>query len=351
VTGKGLNNKDERSESNGWWRRALAIAAASLSLAGCGGGNAPPEATASAALPTAEGVYVVQDGKIGRLDDDPQKVLQTWNLRSNLSRDLQFMVYHSSVRGSGDPAAISLQRVARVRAEIGKSGKARKLSKAEWAVANLPDFEVPVRVIADRDNPQLLRIVPTQRLTPGLYALNYRRGGKAVGGRFGVEWAKSDKNQYAALNCVDRYAAEPASYRLCGAGGAQQTSALTGTATGGAPGLRVHGIKARQEIIGGKPALVLEGRVTNRSSSRQKVPMLVAVLTDKKGKEIKRWAFRPSAPQLSPGGSLRFRTAANSPPEETASATVLLAHDVRLDGKAMSSIEQTFLSDEQLPTP
>jgi hypothetical protein len=58
-------------------------------------------------------------------------------------------------------------------------------------------------------------VIPTRPLQPGLYSLQFRLGESAVAGRFGVKWAKIDKNQYAAANCVDRYAGSAPAYKLC----------------------------------------------------------------------------------------------------------------------------------------
>jgi len=142
----------------------------------------------SAAPPAADGVYAVQNGKRGRLDEDPQKVLKTWDLRTNLPRNVQFIVVDDSVATTApDADAVLLQKVARVRNNIEPNGSVGKPAKAEWVIAYLPAFEVPVTVTRQENSPRILRVTPVQPLEPGLYSLTYRTGHSRVGGRFGVE--------------------------------------------------------------------------------------------------------------------------------------------------------------------
>jgi hypothetical protein len=329
---------DSRRQRHAVWFCVL-TAVAALSLAGCGSSsNNGPVAKA----PEADGVYVVQKGKVGRLDEDSQKVLQTWKQRTNLSENVSFLVVHESVAaGAPDANKISLQKVARVRDNIERSGKVTKATKPEWVVANIPSLLIPVTVTREGDNPRLLRVVADEPLTPGLYSITYRTGKKRIGGRFGIGWDGSDKDQYAQLTCVDRYKSEPVFFRPCSERDAIANAPLT-----------VHDLRVRKEVVGGKPILVLEGKLTNATSSQQNVPLLLAVINDKKGEELTRWTFQPTAGQLSPGGTLNFRTANSSPPKGSAGVAVLMADGVPpLQEAESQSTSQSFLSDLQPPSP
>ena len=58
-------------------------------LGGCGGSSQVPQAALSADKP--DGVYIIQDGRMGRLDEDPEKVVKTWDQRTNLKENVQFL--------------------------------------------------------------------------------------------------------------------------------------------------------------------------------------------------------------------------------------------------------------------
>src|SRR5204862_1013437 len=106
------------------------------------------------------------NGKMGRLDDAPDKVLKTWPIRSNLGSNLEFVVHHPAIADSAVPAAqlVSLRQVAYVRANIATSGTVHKNKKAEWIVAALDPLNVPARVLQDSNDPTLLRVVPDEPL-------------------------------------------------------------------------------------------------------------------------------------------------------------------------------------------
>ena len=132
-------------------------------------------------------------------------------------------------------------------------------------------------------------------------------------GRFGVEWSKSDKKQYARAHCVDRYLTTPVLYRPCDERDGIEQGAL-----------KVQALNVSKAIVNSVPALVIEGRVKNTSAKRQTLPPMLAVLNDKQGKEITRWTFAPAAKELSPGTSVAFRTTAAAPPRNTAGVAILL---------------------------
>ena len=187
-------------------RHWLVVVLLAASAAGCAGTSGSKSKTVVERPPT-QGLYVVYNGKMGRLDDAPDKVLKTWPIRSNLGSNLEFVIYHPAIADSAGSAGqlVSLRQVAYVRANIAASGTVHTNKKAEWIVASLDPLNVPARVMQDSKDPTLLRVVPNEPLTPGLYALTLRTGNTVVTGRFGVEWGKSDKKQYASTHCVDRY--------------------------------------------------------------------------------------------------------------------------------------------------
>jgi Protein of unknown function (DUF3426) len=307
-------------------------------LAACGGSSQVPQAALTADKP--DGVYIIQDGRLGRLDEDPQKVVKTWDQRTNLKQDVQFLVIDESVATAPpDANRISLQKVALVRNEVSKAGKVHKAAKTEWVVANVPSYTLPVTVTRHDSNPRVLLVTANEPLEPGLYSLTYRGAKQRVGGRFGVGWGGIDKTQYASRYCVDRYLTKPAMYRPCAERDDLENAAL-----------KVNGLQVHKQIIAGKPALVLEGRLTNTSTKQQKVPVLLAVINDKNGRELSRWTFQPKVTQLRPGATLSFRTGTTTPPKGTAGVAVLLLTDEAAVQKAQA-FEQSFLQDTELPTP
>jgi len=60
-------------------------------------------------------------------------------------------------------------------------------------------------------------------------------------------------------------------------------------------------------LIDHLPALVIEGRVKNTSAKHQTVPLMLAVLNDKQGKEIRRRMFPPDAKDRTPRSCRRAR--------------------------------------------
>jgi len=169
------------------------------------------------ALPARYGLYVVEQGQLGRLDAEKNVQVQTWDSRSSLHPDVTFIVFDRSLADRsvrlGD--VIMLRKVAHVRNDVAASGAATPLQKDTWVVADSPEFAVPVDFQPIHGSPEMVRVIPTRQLAPGLYSFQFRLGGSAVAGRFGVQWSKIDKGQYASANCVDRYAGSPPGYKLC----------------------------------------------------------------------------------------------------------------------------------------
>jgi hypothetical protein len=89
------------------------------------------------------------------------------------------------------------------------------LQKDVWVVADLPPFAVPIDFRPIHGSPEMVEVIPSRPLPPGLYSLQFRQGDSAIAGRFGVQWTNIDKGQYASANCVDRYPGSPPGYKLC----------------------------------------------------------------------------------------------------------------------------------------
>ena len=341
-------------------------AAACLALVGvlsaCGSSSS---GTAQQTTARPDGVYIIQDGKVGRLNEDPQKILKTWDQRTNLTPNVQFLVVDPSVAAHApDANSVSLQRVSKVRNVVSANGKAKKSAKTEWVVANLPQDKIPVTVVRDSDTPHQMRVTANRPLAPGLYSITYNTGAERIGGRFGVGWAAADKTQYAGQHCVDRYSGNPASYRPCSEFVAAKPKAAAkpavqqATAKAAAPRtaargpIAISGLNVQKEIVGGKPLLVLRGQMMNVTSSPQKVPLMFAVATDKQGRELSRWSFRTLTDQLPPGASATFQTSTNSPPKGTASIAVLTAENLMPQQEANSQpADPSFMQAQELPAP
>jgi hypothetical protein len=338
--------------------RAVQAAACLIIAGGLSACGSSEPAQTTAARP--DGVYIVQDGKVGRLNEDSQKILQTWEQRTNLASHVQFLVVDPSVAArQPDADAIVLQRVSKVRNVVQANGKAKPSKKPEWVVANLPEERIPVTVVRDSTASHQLRVTANEPLTPGLYAITYNTGRERIGGRFGVGWTAADKVRYASLHCVDRYAGNPASYRPCNQfasvePAATRSAAKQPVAAAVTPSriIEIYGLRVEKQIVGGKPLLVLQGSMKNTTASKQPVPLLLAVITDKQGRELTRWPFKPLVDQLPAGGSASFQTSTDAPPKGTANIAVLTEDDLKPRQDAESnSTDPGFIQAEQLPQP
>jgi len=73
-------------------------------------------------------------------------------------------------------------------------------------------------------------------------------------------------------------------------------------------------VTSRRVEIEGVPALLIEGKVTNVTSSRRTVPLLRGSLRDSGDRELAAWTFKTAAMKLAPGESVAFRTEVRRPP-------------------------------------
>lgn len=323
-------------------RGAFATVVLALSLSACGSSDERSESTDTSdshgsPLPDRYGLYAVQDGQIGRLNGDQSFEVSTWEHRSVLHPDVTFIVYD---RRLADPSlaldqAIALERVAHVRNEVSSNGAAAPATANNWVVTDLPTFTVPVDFQPVPTAMQMVRVIPSRPLEPGLYSLQLRTGSALVSGRFGVKWDKVDKIAYVTTYCVDHYAGAAAPYRACGeampaartppatlatqplpalqspapaaAPPAAPTAPQAAPAASGVP-LQVRNVQAVRHTDAGMTTLLVQGDVVNVSQAPQNVPQLIASLRDQRGTEVKHWVFATEVSRLMPGGTTGFRT-------------------------------------------
>ena len=346
-----------------------------------------------AALPARYGLYVVEDGELGRLDAEKNVQVQTWDSRSSLHPDVTFIVFDRSLADRsvrlGD--VIMLRKVAHVRNDVAASGAATPLQKDTWVVADAPDFAVPVDFQPIHGSPEMVRVIPTRPLTPGLYSFQFRLSGSAVAGRFGVQWSKIDKAQYASVNCVDRYPGSPPTYKLCSDQSAavpnqqitqqplqqqslqqqplqqppqqntlqyqliqpyktppavpqapeqpppkqqalqqqapQQQAPQQPVAMPSAQGLKLRDVQANRSVDQGVAILTVQGTIVNATSEPRRVPPLMATVSDMKGTQLDRWTFTSEIADLPPGGTTGFRTETIYPTTQSTNVAVTFASD------------------------
>jgi hypothetical protein len=336
-----------------------------------------------AVLPARYGLYVVEDGELGRLDAEKDVQVQTWDSRSSLHPDVTFIVFDRSL---GDRSvrlgdAIMLRKVAHVRNDVAASGAATPLQKDTWIVADAPEFAVPVDFQPIHGASEMVRVIPTRPLAPGLYSFQFRLPGSAVAGRFGVQWSKIDKAQYASANCVDRYPGSPPAYKLCSDLSAalpnqqisqqplqqqplrplpqqdtlqyqliqpyktppavpqapeqpapqqqalQQQAPQQPVAMPSAQGLKLRDVQAARSVDQGVAILTVQGTIVNASNEPRRVPPLMATVSDTKGTQLDRWTFTAEIADLPPGGTTGFRTETIYPTTQSTNVAVTFASD------------------------
>lgn len=287
------------------------------------GSDAPEPPTAELGdedveLPSRYGLYALQDEKLGRIDGDRNFQIATWKGRSALSPEVTFILFDRALgdRSLGLQEVVKLRRLAHLRNDVTEAGGVKPTTKDVWVVADLPEFSVPLDFAPVSGNAEMVRAMPSKPLPPGLYALELRHGDPAIGGRFGIGWSDADQAAYMAANCVDRYAGQPVTYRLCSAGPPQSaakpssnTAPAQNAAAAGLPqGLELRQVQASKATDQGMPILTVQGVIVNTSNRVQLVPQLEAVIRDLQGAELDRWTFNAEINQLPPGASTGFRT-------------------------------------------
>jgi hypothetical protein len=296
-------------------------------------------------LPSKYGLYAVQDGQLGRLDGERSFQVETWESRSALQPDVQFIVFDRALddRSVRLQNAIEMRRLAHVRNDVSATGAVTPTGRDIWVVADLPELAVPLDFAPVPGRPDMIRVVPSRALEPGLYALEHHHGDTVTSGRFGVGWGEADKDTYIAANCVDRYAGQNTTYRLCSdaspqtgalpqrslpafeplapqpslgtlapSAGSQSSTAAPaqGGAAAAAPGstLELRQVQATKAEDQGVPILTVQGIVVNVSNVMQPVPRLVATVKDMQGAALNSWSFAAEVTHLPPGGTTGFRT-------------------------------------------
>ena len=338
------------------YARVALVGMLAATLSACGSDESEDTASSSvefddeyaSVLPSKYGLYAVQDGQLGRLDGERSFQVETWESRSALHPDVQFIVFDRALddRSVRLQNAIEMRRLAHVRNEVSATGAVTPTGRDIWVVADLPDLAVPLDFAPVPGRPDMIRVVPSRALDPGLYALEFRQGDSVVSGRFGVGWGEVDKEAYIAANCVDRYAGQNTTYRLCsharpqtgalpqskslpafeplapqpslgtvapsaGSQGPGTTAAAPAQgAAAAAPGsaLELRQVQATKADDQGVQILTVQGVVVNVSNVAQQVPRLVATIKDMQGAALNSWSFAAEATQLPPGGTTGFRT-------------------------------------------
>ena len=166
-------------------------------------------------VPDEPGIYAfTTKDNLRRLDGDRDWEVETWPERSNMPSNVHFVINEPALAGRSAGNAVELWRVAWVRSEIDPQGQAMPVQGSQWAVAPLEPFSIPFRYESPAGQTEIVHIVPTVPLEPGLYTLRIASPG-ARQARVGVTWNGTDQRQYSAMNCVDRY--DGSTYRPCNA--------------------------------------------------------------------------------------------------------------------------------------
>lgn len=329
-----------------------------VGVAACAGTREP-----SYPIPDEPGLYALTNADtLYRLDGDREWEVETWPERSGMPIGVQFVVSDPALAGRPAGTSIELWKVAWVRSEINADNQAMPVEGSSWAVAPIEPFRVPFRYESPPGQSDIVHIVPTAPLQPGLYALRIVSP-VARQARVGVSWNSVDQRQYSAANCVDRYAAEGNVYRSCTTAVGGQTGALppAGGVSSASPavssidssGLASLSAPAPAVVAAPAPAttvpapqpvpavatgqglnivlvepvrrgdgLLIQGVVINSSSQPQMVPTMQASLENQAGQEVRRWVFAPPVKQLGPGERANFRTEVRPLPAGVARANV-----------------------------
>jgi hypothetical protein len=336
-------------------------------------------ASASACAGTREPSYPVPDepgiysfttkDNLRRLDGDRDWEVETWPERSNMPNNVQFVINEPALAGRSAGNSVELWRVAWVRSEIDPQGQAMPIQGSEWAVAPLAPFAIPFRYESPPGQTDIVHIVPTVPLEPGLYTLRIANPG-ARQARIGVAWNGIDQRQYSAMNCVDRY--DGNAYRPCNAAavagaapapaGDPYNAGLTANASNGglaslsppqpapvaapqpapitapqpapivvqqAPAQQVAAATSAQGLqialtdpVRRNDGLLIQGTVINTSNEARMIPTMQGSLENAAGQEMRRWIFQPPVQTLQPGERANFSTEVRPIPTGTARASV-----------------------------
>ena len=320
-------------------------------------------------VPDEPGIYAfTTKDNLRRLDGDRDWEVETWPERSNMPGNVQFVINEPALAGRSAGNSVELWRVAWVRSEINAQGQAMPVQGGQWAVAPLEPFAIPFRYESPPGQTEVVHIVPTVPLEPGLYTLRIANPG-ARQARVGVTWNGTDQRQYSAMNCVDRY--DGNTYRPCNAAVATAAPAPTGNLSTGDPnaaGLTADAsngglasLAAPQPapapapvVVQQAPAqpvaaatsaaglqialtdpvrrndgLLIQGTVINTSNQVRAIPTMQGSLENSAGQEMRRWIFQPPVQTLQPGERANFSTEVSPIPAGVARASVAFIASTR----------------------
>jgi hypothetical protein len=308
-------------------------------------------------VPGDPGIYALTDDcELRRLDGHPEWEAETWPERADLPGNVQFVINEPALAGRSAGSAVELWRAAWVRSEIDAQGQPTRVQGSEWAVAPLEPFDVPFRYESPPGQTDIVHVVPTVPLAPGLYTVRIVDPG-ARQARLGVGWNGVDQRQYSAANCVDRY--DDNVYRACTAPvpslvgaapkpGDPSAAGVTAIENGGLPSvsppqpaapvvlapaptaadpLAVATSPIGLQITLADPVrrdagLVIRGAITNTSSQVLAIPSMQGSLENAAGDAMQSWVFPPPVQTLAPGERANFSTEVRPIPAGTARASV-----------------------------
>jgi hypothetical protein len=343
-----------------WRARHVACLALLVGLAACASSGEPSYPT-----PDDPGIYAItDDGGLLRLDGDSDWEAETWPDRSDMPSDVQFVISDPALAGRSAGSSVGLWKVAWIRSAINAQNQAMPVSGSQWAVAPMESYSVPFRYESPAGETDVVHIIPTGPLEPGLYSLRIVNPG-ARQARVGVEWDSVDQRQYSAANCVDLYEAQGV-YRPCTGAVDLAEGALPPASSGDAYGVTSNGglgsLSAPQSLptVAAAPApapaaapaaaqpvpaatpdgleialadpvrqndgLLIQGVVINNTDQVQAVPSMQGSLENQAGQEVRRWVFPPPVETLAPGGRASFKTEVNPlPPGATRASVAFIA--------------------------
>jgi len=306
-------------------------------------------------VPDEPGIYAfTTKDNLRRLDGDRDWEVETWPERSNMPSNVHFVINEPALAGRSAGNSVELWRVAWVRSEINAQGQAMPIQGSQWAVAPIEPFAIPFRYESPAGQTEIVHIVPTVPLEPGLYTLRIANPG-ARQARVGVTWNGTDQRRYSAMNCVDRY--DGNTYRQCSAAvgaapapaGDPYAAGLTADASNGglaslsppqpappapvvvqqapaqpvAAATSAEGLQiALTDPVRRNDGLLIQGTVINTSNQVRAIPTMQGSLENSAGQEMRRWIFQPPVQSLQPGQRANFSTEVRPIPTGVARASV-----------------------------
>lgn len=324
-------------------RTALSLALV-VGASACAGTQGP-----SYPIPDEPGLYAfTTEDDVMRLDGDPDWEVETWPERSSMPSNVHFVINEPAIAGRSAGSAVELWRVAWVRSEIDAQGQAMPVAGSEWAVAPIESFAIPFRYESPPGQTEIVHIVPTAALQPGLYTLRIPGVRQA---RVGVNWDSVDQRHYSAANCVDLY--EGNVYRACTVAVGSPIAALPApadpyaagvtanasdgglgslTAPAPVPSTTARPVAAATTAAGLQIALIdpvrrndgliIQGVVINTTDQVLAIPVMQGSLETSTGQEVRRWQFQPPVASLQPGARANFTTEVRPIPANVARASV-----------------------------